>query len=98
MLELIDEAIASGARLGPAAKVLGLSARTIIRWRKQQGGVDHRRGPHKPPPHRLSEAEREQILDTANSKAFRDLPSSRSCRGLRIGASTWPRSRVSTGS
>lgn len=74
MLELVDEAVASGARLGPAAEVLGLSARTVIRWRKQQGGEDLRRGPQTAPPHRLSEAEREQILETANSKEFRDLP------------------------
>lgn len=58
MLEPVDEDVASGARLGPSAQVLGLSARTIIRWRKQQGGEDRPRGPHKPPPNRLSESER----------------------------------------
>ena len=74
MLGLIDEAVASGARLEPAANVFGLSARTVIRWRKQPGGEDCRNGPHKPPAHRLSEAEREQIVKTANSKEFRDSP------------------------
>lgn len=58
--------------MGPAAEVLGLSARTVIRWKKQQGGEDHRNGPHNPPSHSLSEAEREHVMTLANSEEFRD--------------------------
>jgi transposase InsO family protein len=63
----------AGARLAPAADVLGLSARTVMRWRALQGGEDRRNGPLNPPAHRLSEAERDEILRTANSIEFRDL-------------------------
>ena len=69
---LIDEAIQAGARLGPAAEIMGLSARTIIRWRKKAGGEDGRKGP-KTAPNKLSEKERQKVLDAANSPEFRDL-------------------------
>ena len=35
--DLIDAAVASGARRGPACQLLGLSVRTLERWR----GADH---------------------------------------------------------
>lgn len=72
MLGLIDEAVASGARLEPAAQILGLSARTIIRWQNQQGGEDCRSGPQSLPANRLSEVERDQVIAIANSEEFRD--------------------------
>ena len=73
IINLIDKAVESGARLKKAANIMGLSARTIIRWRKQSGGQDQRKGPLKAPANKLSEQERQQILDTANSAPFRDL-------------------------
>jgi len=45
IINLIDKAVVSGARLKKAAGIVGLSARTIIRWRKQGGGQDQRNGP-----------------------------------------------------
>ena len=51
---------------------MGLSARTIIRWRKKAGGEDGRKGP-KASPNKLSEKERQKVLDAANSPEFRDL-------------------------
>lgn len=72
-MDLIDKAIASGARLKKAADIIGLSARTIIRWRNQDGGQDQRKGPLNPPANKLSQKERQQILDVANSAPFRDL-------------------------
>ena len=38
IIKLIDRAVDSGARLKKAAVIMGLSARTIIRWRQQGGG------------------------------------------------------------
>jgi len=38
IIDLIDTAIESGARLKKAAVIVDLSARTIIRWRHQGGG------------------------------------------------------------
>jgi len=73
ILELIDDAVASGARLEKAAAIVGLSARTIIRWRRQNGGCDQRRGPATTPANKFSEQEKQQIVDVANSAKFRDM-------------------------
>jgi putative transposase len=73
IINLIDKAVVSGARLKKAAGIVGLSARTIIRWRKQGGGQDQRKGPLTAPANKLSNHERQQILDTANSAQLRDL-------------------------
>jgi transposase InsO family protein len=73
IINLIDKAIESGARLKKAADIMGLSSRTIIRWRQQSGGQDQRNGPLTAPANKLSEQERQQIIDTSNSAPFRDL-------------------------
>lgn len=73
ILELIQEAVQSGARLKSAAGMLGLSSRTVIRWRREGGGEDRRRGPRSSPSQALSAEERKQVLDIATSPAFRDL-------------------------
>lgn len=73
MLALADEATHAGARLDKAAEQLGVSARTIQRWIDDNGGEDARRGPHREPTNKLSATEREQVIETANSPAYRDL-------------------------
>lgn len=74
VLSLVDEAIAGGARLSSACEVIGLPPRTIQRWRLQCGGQDRRRGPRSQPANRLSEEERQQVLQVVNSAEHRDLP------------------------
>lgn len=71
-MNLIDNAVKSGARLKLAAAIVGLSSRTIIRWRHQSGGKDQRTGPITTPANKLTEAERQQIINVANSTQFRD--------------------------
>lgn len=71
-IALIDEAVASGARVAKACEVVGITSRTLERWRKDDVGVDRRAGPRQAPPHQLSEAERTRILEVANSPEFRD--------------------------
>jgi len=73
ILDLINEALESGARLSPAAEIMGLSARTIIRWRLSKNCVDKRNGPHRAPSNKLSEQERQKVLKVANSPEYRDL-------------------------
>lgn len=73
IMSLIDNAVESGARLKTAATMIGLSARTIIRWRHQDGGQDQRNGPESVPANKLSAKERKQILDVSNNEQFRDL-------------------------
>jgi putative transposase len=72
ILDLLDEAEANGARLGRACEVLGLDLRTIQRWKKKGIGDDGRAGPLKKPANALSAAERNRILEIANSPKFRD--------------------------
>lgn len=72
ILSLVAEAVRSGARLRSACHELGLSVRTIQRWR-EYGGADRRRGPRTAPGNKLSAEEREQVLEVVNSPEFRDL-------------------------
>lgn len=73
ILSLIDEAVGSGARQERACQELGLSLRSVQRWRKQPEQEDRRRGPAKTPANKLSETERQQVLETINSPEYRDL-------------------------
>ncbi len=73
IIDIIDTAVESGARLEKAAAMSGLSARTIIRWRQQGGGQDQRRGPSTEPANKLSGQEEQRILDISNSASFKDL-------------------------
>ena len=72
MIELVEEAVASGARQAKACEVLGISERTLQRWRKE-GLEDQRRGPDGEPANKLSAEEREIILQTVNAPEYRDL-------------------------
>jgi transposase InsO family protein len=71
ILALIDEAVASGARIEMACEIVGLPARTIQRWRRGCGD-DLRSGPRTEPPNKLSPAERKRIIAVATSPEFRD--------------------------
>jgi transposase InsO family protein len=73
IVSLIDEAVRSGARLRSACRELGLSPRTIQRWRSHEGGEDRRHGPRTAPANKLSVEERQKVLETVNSPEFRDL-------------------------
>ena len=73
MLVLIDEACESGARLHKACEILGLSPRAVQRWRKSQALEDKRKESSKNPRNKISETERQEILNTINSREFRDM-------------------------
>jgi len=75
ILDLIDEAVARGARQAKACEVLGLDRRTVQRWKS--GPIDdQRRGPKHSPANKFSDAERRRALDTMNLPEHRDLPPS----------------------
>jgi len=76
ILGMFDEAIASGAPRHGASQVIGVSMRTLQRWRGQGIGDDNRSGPKTTPRNKLSPRERKRILRVLTSKEFRDLPPS----------------------
>jgi len=75
ILKLIEEARASGARLRPCCETIGIDTRTVQRWQKQgpDGGEDRRQGPKTTPKNKLSDKEREAVLEVATAPEFRDI-------------------------
>ena len=63
----------AGARRAPACRLLGLSARTVERWRQTPSAADARQGPHHRPANSLTHAERVGILAVVTSAPYRDL-------------------------
>lgn len=72
-LALVDQALEKGVRLETVCQRLGVSARTVQRWRKPQTAEDRRCGPRQAPANKLSPAERRRVLALANSEEFRDM-------------------------
>ena len=72
MQTLIADAVWAGARHHEACALLGVSGRTLERWRAAEA-ADARAGPHRSPSNKLTAAERRVVLATVNSAAFRDL-------------------------
>jgi transposase InsO family protein len=73
IFKLVEEAVRSGARHESACQILGLTARTLQRWRQQDGGDDGRRGPQSDPPNKLTPSERQRVLDVVNAPQYCDL-------------------------
>jgi putative transposase len=79
VLDWVAEAVATGARYARACQVMGLTLRTLQRWRKaiaegDCGLVDRRSTRLQQPANALSEAERERVLAVVNSPEYCDLP------------------------
>ena len=77
-VELIDEATAAGARRFPACAELRISERTYRRW-TVEGVVRADQRPEAPRPtprNKLSDQERQAVLDVCHSKEFASLPPS----------------------
>lgn len=73
ILGLVDEAVTDGARQDKACEVVGVDARTLQRWKARGIGDDLRAGPKQAPSNKLSQRERKELLDLANSPEYRDL-------------------------
>ena len=70
-VDLIREAVSSGARKRRCCEVLEISLRTFQRW--ERGNItDKRKGSLKTVSRKLSEEERKQVISTACSVEFRD--------------------------
>ena len=75
VVALIQEAMQSGARQQQACEVLELSVRTYQRWVKDGVISDRRQTAKRPvPANKLSDAERQRILDVCNTPTYAHLP------------------------
>lgn len=72
VLELIEEARASGARQSVACDELGLDPRTVQRW-GDGGTEDGRCGPKTAPRNTVTAGQREHVLALLTSERFREL-------------------------
>lgn len=76
IVAMIAQAVSSGARCGRACEIVGLSLRTLQRWKLAGVAPDGRTTRIQQPVHALTTAERERILAIANSAEFGELPPS----------------------
>ena len=74
-MQLIEEAVAAGARRQAAAELLGLSLRTLQRWWCQgpEAGTNAT-GRTAPQATSSARGSAKQVLDVVNQPAYRDLP------------------------
>ena len=80
-VELIEEAVQSGATLDAACKEVGISSRTLNRWKKSAAVdgdyIDQRTTcERKPPSNKLTEFEEHQILNIVHNPKYSSLPPS----------------------
>lgn len=73
ILAMIDEAVTAGAALERACEVLGLTERTVQRWRAADVGDDERAGPRTRPANAFTPAERAKVLAVVSEPENRDL-------------------------
>ena len=75
-IELIEEAVACGARKQAACEIAEVSIRTIQRWGTSNGvASDQRPLAMRPvPKNKLSESERQRVIDACNTEEFASLP------------------------
>lgn len=78
VIDLIDEAVKSGAREFKACEVLNISHRTLFRWRsKNTPDEDQRPYAVRPEPsNKLTKEEKERIIEIVNSPEYKSLPPS----------------------
>jgi putative transposase len=70
----VQEACQAGARRSQACALLGLSLRTLERWEKEDGLLDKRASAPRLPANKLTQEERHNVLQIANSTLYQNLP------------------------
>ena len=78
LISLIKKAVAEGARETAACRELGITQRTLQRWRSSLSPIeDQRKHAKRPvPANKLSIDEREAIIKIVNQPEFKSLPPS----------------------
>ena len=67
---MIQEACKAGSRKKPACELLEITVRTLERWEWEKDLKDKRCGPISQPANKLTEAERAEVLERANSAEY----------------------------
>lgn len=80
LMELVAQAIATGARQDRACAAICLSERTLLRWQRSQSRGDQRPMRVQAPRNRLSVLERQSLLAVANSDEFGHLALNRKAK------------------
>lgn len=73
VLRLVDETVADGATQEKACEYLGVTEKSVQRWRLRPVLDDQRRGPKTTPANKLSSGERANLIAVATSAEFRDV-------------------------
>jgi len=73
ILAAIDEAVGAGARLSAACGLVGLSARTVQRWKLRPAGDDLRQAPRRRLCNALTDEETPQVLAVMTSPRYATL-------------------------
>lgn len=72
-LNLVQNARANGCRKARVCEQLGLSMRTVERWQKTPGLTDKRKGPKTAPANKLTDEQRQRVVEIATSDEFKDV-------------------------
>ena len=77
IVELISEALLSGARQSKACEIIGIAPKTLQRWMKDDNEQDRRIDAKHVPKNKLSEIERQRIIKICNMPEYADLSPSK---------------------
>ncbi len=72
--KLINTARKSGARQSAACEIIGISAKTLQRWSRVENDQDSRLDAKHTPKNKLTDLERQRIINVANEPAHAHLP------------------------
>ena len=75
-ITLIQEAVQAGARQHKACAMLGITCRSLRRWRRASTLADGRKGAPKRCPHALAESDKDAIVEICNQPEHQSLPPS----------------------
>jgi transposase InsO family protein len=73
ILSAVADAQRAGARLTSACDAIGISARTVERWRTQPGADDRRAGPRRRPHNAYTPAEEERVIAVLKNPHYAGL-------------------------
>lgn len=77
VIALITEAQEAGARQCKACEIVGISTKTLQRWQQQSNQEDGRINAIHNPSNKLTEPERQRVIEVANEPEYANLPPSR---------------------